>query len=477
MILKYCILSAVVLIALPGLGQDGHYWTQQYGTKSMLLSGSVIGGVEDLGAVYYNPGRLAVISNSAFLLSGSVYEYNSINISDAAGNAKGVSVSSIKGVPTLVAGTFKIKRIPKHYFAYAILTRQQGDLSFSYQNEVHKDVISTLPGDEYFGGEITATQKSLEQWVGLTWSYAPSPKLSVGVTTNFSTNNEQRGSTIDLQALSQANNVAIYRYNREFSYKQNGLLWKVGLASELGKWQLGLTATTPLVELSGKGSYRYEEFFSSIPGMTQTERFSSSYQKDLPTHYKTPWSVGAGATRKIGKNKIHFSAEWYGSSNKYSVMQAADHIAQSNPSDTVRFNLVDQYKSVLNAGIGTEIYISKKVSGFASFSTDFTAVSSDITRFLERKDEANNSSWNVDFYHVGGGVVVNLKGAAITLGATHTGASMLVPRPINFPETSGQSIFTSTDQSNLQWDRWRFVFSFSIPFLRDYTDKILDEKK
>ena len=114
MILKYCILSAVVLIALPGLGQDGHYWTQQYGTKSMLLSGSVIGGVEDLGAVYYNPGRLAVISNSAFLLSGSVYEYNSINISDAAGNAKGVSVSSIKGVPTLVAGTFKIKRIPKH---------------------------------------------------------------------------------------------------------------------------------------------------------------------------------------------------------------------------------------------------------------------------------------------------------------------------------------------------------------------------
>ena len=47
-------------------GQDSHYWTQQYGTKSMLLSGSVIGGVEDLGAVYYNPARLSVITALLF---------------------------------------------------------------------------------------------------------------------------------------------------------------------------------------------------------------------------------------------------------------------------------------------------------------------------------------------------------------------------------------------------------------------------
>ena len=55
--------------------QDGHYWTQQYGTRSMLLSNSVIGGVEDLGAVYYNPGRLGLIENPAFLLSAEVYEW------------------------------------------------------------------------------------------------------------------------------------------------------------------------------------------------------------------------------------------------------------------------------------------------------------------------------------------------------------------------------------------------------------------
>ena len=177
----------------------------------MLLSNSVIGGVDDLGAVFYNPGRLAVISNAAFLLSANVYEYNSISISDAFGNSKNASKSDIKGVPTLAAGTFKIKRLPKHFFAYAIMTRQHSDLSFSYQNEVHKDIFSSLPGDEYFGGEIALTQKALEQWIGLTWSYAITPKLSMGLTTNFSTNNQEKGSTTNLQALSQNNEVGVYR--------------------------------------------------------------------------------------------------------------------------------------------------------------------------------------------------------------------------------------------------------------------------
>ena len=475
---RWVLLSVLALGVVPSLAQDGHYWTQQYGTKSILLSGSVIGGVEDLGAVYYNPGRLAVIFNAAFLLSANVYEYNSIGISDALGNSKNASKSTIKGVPTLIAGTFKLKRLPKHFFAYAILTRQSSDLGFSYSNDVHKDIISSLPGDEYFGGEISIVQKSLEQWIGLTWSYAINPKLSIGVTTNFSANNQDKGTGINLHALSQNNEVALYQYNRNFTFKQNGLLWKAGVASELGKWQLGLTVTTPLVGLSGTGTYNYEEFLSTIPGMTtQAERYSSSYQKDLITQYRTPWSVGAGASRKIGRNKIYFSTEWFGAVPKYSVMQAADHLSQSNAFDTVRFHLQDQLKSVWNAGIGAEIYLSEHVSGFASFSTDFTAATNDITRFAQRQDEASNSSWNADFYHIGGGVVLNLKGAAITLGATHTGASMLIPKPVNFPENLNQNIFSSTDNAEFHWDRWRFVFSFSLPFLKNYTDNLLEEKK
>jgi hypothetical protein len=458
--------------------QDSHYWTQQYGTKSMLLSGSAIGGVDDLGAVFYNPGRLAVIANSAFLLSASVYESNTITVSDAFGNGKSVKNSTIKGVPTLAAGTFKIKRLPKHHFAYSILTRQSADLSFGFKGEEHADVIASLPGTEYFGAEANFKNNSNEQWIGLTWSYAVSPKFSVGVTTNYSNSSQSKGALIAMQALTQNNEVATYRYNRSYSYTQSSLLWKIGAAADLGMWQLGLTVTTPQIRLGGSGSYTYEEFFSSAPGLTRPEGYSTSYQTGLNVNYRSPLSVGLGASRKIGKNKIHVSAEWFNATPKYMVMQAADHYSQSNPNDTIRFQLVDQVRSVVNAGIGAELYISEQVSGFASFSTDFTTASEDISRFAARKDEASNSSWNMDFYHVGGGVVLKLKGADITLGATHTGASQKITPPFQFPENPNQPILNpNAAPVDWQWDRWRFVFSFSLPFLQKYTDKLTGETK
>jgi len=138
---------------------------------------------------------------------------------------------------------------------------------------------------------------------------------------------------------------------------------------------------------------------------------------------------------------------------------------------------VDQVKSVWNTGVGTEIYLSEQASGFASFSTDYTFVRDGISRFVQNTGEANNNTWNANFYHVGGGIVLKLRGADITLGATHTGAQETIPRAVSFPDGSGQGIFSTTETANLKWERWRMVFSFSFPFLKDYTKKFTEEKK
>ena len=137
----------------------------------MLLSGSVIGGVEDLGAVYYNPARLSVIANPAFLLSASVYEYNKLSITDAFGSSTSAAKAEVRGVPSLAAGTFKLKFLPNHFFAYAVMSRQLSDLSTSYSNEVTQDVFTTLPGNEIFSGELGYTYKGnppqLPIWNGI----------------------------------------------------------------------------------------------------------------------------------------------------------------------------------------------------------------------------------------------------------------------------------------------------------------------
>lgn len=459
--------------------QDGHYWTQQYGTKSMLLSGSVIGGVEDLGAVYYNPARLAVIANPAFLLSASVYEYNQLTADNALGDKSSLSKSEVKGVPTLAAGTFKVKFLPKHHFAYAIMTRQLSDMSFNYQNEVEGDIFPNVNStNEWFNGEVGFTNKGSEQWIGLTWSYPLSSKISVGVTTNLVNNNQTKGAGIDLRALSLApadTLVATYSYSRNYNYQEMGLLWKAGLSATFDKWLLGLTIKTPMARLSGSGTYNYEEYFAPIPGLNDTiPRYTTSSQEGLEVKSRTPWAVGLGITRMVGKNKIHFSTEWYSAISKYTMMQAQDHVSQANPANNIAFVLTDESKSVWNAGLGAEWYISEHVSGYASFSTDFSSVNSDITRFVERKPETSNNAWAADFFHYGGGVVLNFKGADVTLGVTHTGAKQTIPRLINFPDGSGGSgtIFDPTSTSDLKWDRWRLVFSFSFPFLADYAKKM-----
>lgn len=478
------IMLAALWTPISVIAQDGHYWTQQYGTKSMLLSGSVIGGVDDLGAVYYNPARLSVIKNPAFLLSASVYEYNSLTADNAVGDKQSVSKSEIKGVPTLAAGTFKLKFLPNHHFAYAIMNRQLSDLSFSFRNETNTDVFDTvaLPGNEWFNGDIAFKGKGNEQWIGLTWSHAVSKKLSFGVTTNLVTNLQNKGSNIYLRALSTAKvdtpYVATYQYSRNYDYSETGLLWKIGVAGQFGAWSLGLTIKTPMVRLSGSGNYNYEEYYSPMPGLRrQNEVYTTSSQEGLDAKTKTPWAIGFGATRMIGKNKLHFSTEWYSGIPKYTLMQAQDHVSQSTPTSTNSFILTDEAKSVVNAGIGAEIFISQHVSGFASFSTDYSSVTSDITRFVERQPESSNNSWKADFFNVGGGVVLDFKGIDLTLGVTHTGARQTIPRLISFPEDGsggGSSIFDPNATSELRWDRWRFVFSFSFPFLADMAKKMQD---
>ena len=117
-ILMIAVLVTAGLFPEAGKAQDAHYWTLQYGTRSTLLGGSVIGSVEDLGATYYNPARLASTSDLSFLLSAKVYQFDKVTVEDGAGEGVDARSSSFGGAPSLVAGTFKIGFLPGHHFAY-----------------------------------------------------------------------------------------------------------------------------------------------------------------------------------------------------------------------------------------------------------------------------------------------------------------------------------------------------------------------
>lgn len=447
--------------------QDAHYWTQQYGTSSILLSNSTIGGAEDLGAVFYNPARLGLIENPAFLISADVYELQRLKAKDAFGEKANVSKSDFGGVPSMTAGTFKVGFLKNHRFAYSILIRQRMNLDFDYKREDYGDLLDQFEGKENFSSYIRLNTKLQEEWYTLSWSYPIKENISIGVNTTGTRYTQRKGNQIDLFALSESNQTASYNFDRNYSLTHYGILWKAGLAIEKPHWRAGLTFTTPTLILSGKGNFSFEEFYSGIDGQSVREDvYTSNEQEDLPSKHRSPWAIGIGNTFILGKHKIHLSGEWYSRISKYSLMQSEPFTSQST-GEILSFELIDDLNAVLNAGIGAEFHLSDRTSLFLSGSTDFSAAKGNIALFSENQPIARNSTITSDFFHTGLGFIFKLPWVDLTLGGARTGAKQKFIRPIDFPSESDDGIFDQDEYSTLNWERWRLIFSISIPFLND----------
>jgi hypothetical protein len=470
---SWFMLVILLLAGQEGNAQGGHYWTEQYGTRSILMSGSVIGGVEDLGAVFYNPGRLSLIENPAFLLSAKLYQLERITLLNALDDDNSLENKKFGGVPGLVAGTFKLGFMPKHHFAYALLTRQRMDYSFLTRANKEGDLFEEYPGEETFTGRLTLSSRFTDEWMSLTWSYPLKENLSIGVTTAYVSSGSMRNIEMELQLLyDDKTGVGQFLRNRLMDFNSNGLLWKFGLAWENKFMDVGITATTPKIHIKGSGNFIYEDFLSGLPDSVETNYFESSIQGDLPVTHKSPLSIGGGVTFKVfKKHLLHLSGEWYNSIPRYSILEANPFIGQSTDEER-RFTMYEQHEPVFNYGAGLEFVLGKKSSIYLSYSSDYSYVPSEISRLSKFSEEASNSNFRADINHAGAGLILKLSGADITLGATRAWARESIPRPIDFPDEGEEGIFNSDDVADILWTRWRLIFSFSFPFLKDIEKKI-----
>ena len=453
--------------------QNGHYWTQQYGTKSMLLSGSVIGGVEDLGAVYYNPARLSQIEGKLFVLSADVYEYNALKVKDPFGDKTSISQNDLSGIPNLTAGTFTIPFLKNHYFGWSIMVRGNTDLSFNYKNDVHEDVFNDIPGTEYFGAELGILSKTKEQWFGGAWAYPFNDKLSIGLSGFLSVLDIAKGTTTNLYALTEAGQTATFQDSKEIKFHHISALLKLGLSYQREKAIYGLTIKTPQLGIDGNAKFNKEYIFVGIEGVHENPyQFIATHQKELATNYRSPWSLGIGTSQQLGSRlTVYASSEYYMNVKEYTLFEAKDYISQSS-NEINSFKYTDKLKSVINGGFGLEFVLSDKIRAYGSFCTDFSAVEDNPISFIGNKESATNSTLKADFYHFGGGFVLSFKKADITFGTTYTGGKQYMSRAFNFPSGNDDNLFSEEDLSTINWSRWRFVFSFSLPFLKDFEKKI-----
>ena len=276
-----------------------------------------------------------------------------------------------------------------------------------------------------------------------------------------------------MNAINEENLSGYSSENRRYNYESYGLLWKLGLAMDLSKVKLGLTVTTPRINVYGKGSTLFEDYLVGVDTTGDGNRddyFVYDIQNDLDVTYKSPWAVGLGLGIPLQRANLHFSAEWYSNIPSYELMSIEPFLGQST-GDTISFVLMDELNSVINFGFGLEWNLSDKLSAYASVATDYSAVPQDLNRFTELHEETDNSVFEMDFYQLGAGFSINTKAVEITAGATYRSAQQEFESSINFPDEQGDN--NEVIISKMRFNQWRFILGFSFPFA-DKLAKSLD---
>ena len=128
--------AAALLLALAwpagAVAQDAHYWTYGYGPVGQLTEGTLVGGVEDLSAVYYNPGALALVDEPRFVIGLTSVELATIDVPGAAGEGLDFDQTLFDIVPSMVAGHVGESRGQADHFAFAFLARHDSDWDLGY---------------------------------------------------------------------------------------------------------------------------------------------------------------------------------------------------------------------------------------------------------------------------------------------------------------------------------------------------------
>jgi hypothetical protein len=448
------LLAALTVFASPALGQDAHYWTNQYGTRGNLLGGAVVGSVVDISAVYYNPGAVALIEEPDLVATSKVFEASDVSIRGSGDLDLQLSDLNLGVAPGYFAGLMPFKFLGNHVLGYSFLTRYKFDANLRAAGSGTTDVIGD-PTPEDFFVELQATSKLSESWAGLTWSAPLGPRLGLGVT-GFVTIRSQKGrATLNGQAFEPAaTSGAISLFDEGFTYYHYGVLAKLGATYDWMGVSFGITATTPRLGVLGKGETVLNTVVAGqdLDGdSTNDLLWIGNVQKDLPVTYKSPWSVAGGASYSFGKTSIHGTLEWFDDVPAYDVLASEPFVAQST-GDTLRLEVSQELQSVVNFGVGVERVFTPSFSLSASFRSDNSAIKGD------GRTDVSAASWNIYFVTVGSNFT--LGGGALALGLAygfgnestdeffgHSGDEILEPLP---------------DDAQLEYRTLRLIIAFAF---------------
>jgi hypothetical protein len=437
----------VLVAAREGRSQDSEYWTDQFGNRARLLGGAVVGSAVDLSAVFYNPGALALVENPEVLLAGNVFEYTSIHATGGDQN-RGVDSSTFRLSPSLFAGELKLGALTGHRLAYSFLTRQKADNRFETRGEFGGEILPPGSSPAFVSGDLLLEQDIGEHWFGVTWAHRAGSRTGIGVTQFLAVRNQRARYQTTIDALSSAGEGAVAIDEHDFDYQHWRLLWKIGVATHLERWQIGVTVTTPSVGLWGSGSLGMNRAVVSAAGEATTV-IATTAQQGVSSDFRSPFSIAFGASYPLHATRLHVSAEWFDRVAPFRILDSDPFTGQTS-GETISTDFLYTLDPVFNVAFGVEHPFSEALKAYGSFRTDFSGAVPGTT------GNVVFSRW--DLYHLAAGATFKVNRSEFTAGAIAAfgGATS--------PIDPGLLLGDAIDSAETRFFRLTFILGFNFSF-------------
>lgn len=444
--------------------QQGNYKFNNFGNKSILLSGNVTGSVEDLGVVYYNPSRLTLIENTGFAFNAKAFQINSIKLSNIGGEENKVRNTDFDGVPGMAGGTFKLFN---ERFAYSFISKSRINVDLNYLTTIPQSkILEAFPDIQAFKLNMNLSTKIKDDWFGLTWAKNVNENLSIGASIFGSIYQYEGEAGLNYILQFAENNVASYQYYTGFNQDSYGLVIKIGGNYHLEKIDLGININLPYIEVYKKASFQYSSVIGGISA--DIDQFYDYDLTHLDSKRKEPLGISLGAGVPIGKTKLHFNVDYISGISEYQRIDIPDIEIGNDQPKSILFN--ETRKNVFNFGAGAEVYMNEKFNAYFGISSDFTAYESNANIFDLSSLETKDVNVGEDFFHFSTGVNWKLNWAGFVLGTTYTSGSSTFENPLFVP-TNGTNVI-ETETSRIDYNRWQFVIGIEVPLFDNINKKI-----
>lgn len=443
------VLCGLAASANPLAAQDDHYWRNAYGTEATLLNGAVIGRSLDLGALFYNPSGLAEVENAEVVLSAQIFEYSKLKaqgVDEFTGEPLTAGEALLRPAPGFFGGTVPFPFLGRHRVGYSILTRQQAESRLSVRGS--EEVDGELVQAEYLNdNELN------EVWVGLTWAYPLSARLSVGATLFTAVRTQLLRRQVTAQSLRPDGTVALASGISEFEYNSWRLVPKLGVTYDLSTLTLGATVTVPSLGLFGSGTSLFNATSAGLDlddDGQREDQLTSNYQQDVSSNFLNGLAIGIGGAVDIGQTTLFLSGEWFAPRGPTRVIETAPFTSQST-GETLSHDLVLRTRAVLNVGGGVKHRFSPKFAGYLSAATDLSSIDTTLQVSVGR------TPW--DLFHVGVGAKITVSRVDLVLGLNYTTGG----DDVDLDSASGIPVFGAQGLS-VQERGIRVLFGFQYGF-------------